>query len=311
MALRWTTYLKSRLNCSIPGDYPFYFNHLRKSLPGDYCSDCQCFHRICEFDRWGHLPGQTYQADLWSLHNAGERHWRQRHLRFSGSQIPTWLDLNLEREKKLKFYWLLPTPKLSCVSSIITTNFVFIFITIIIILPASLHLHHHHHHQHDNPAQMEDILATFDGAFKEQETANSNWLPVRDMKVSTMMTMIDESMFILIPLMITRIWKGTEPASGPMFPRVHLSAGVKPPIHTGSHHYYDYATKIWKRESIPMVMIVTNWCKPGPFHHGRSSARFFRRATTLHPSQYWVSLAHDHLQQHHHNHHHATFVTIL
>ena len=52
---------------------------------------------------------------------------------------------------------------------------------------------------------MEDILATFDGAFKEQETANSNWLPVRDMKVSTMMTMIDESMFILIPLMITRI----------------------------------------------------------------------------------------------------------
>ena len=31
---------------------------------------------------------------------------------------------------------------------------------------------------------MEDILATFDGAFKEQETANSNWLPVRDMKVS-------------------------------------------------------------------------------------------------------------------------------
>jgi hypothetical protein len=27
---RWTTYLKSRLNCSLPGDYPFYFNHLRK-----------------------------------------------------------------------------------------------------------------------------------------------------------------------------------------------------------------------------------------------------------------------------------------
>ena len=101
--------------------------------------------------------------------------------RFSNSHL-TWLEFG--ERKKLKFYWLLPTPKLSCVSSIITTNFVFIFITIIIILPASLHLHHHHHHQHDNPAQMEDILATFDGAFKEQETANSNWLPVRDMKVS-------------------------------------------------------------------------------------------------------------------------------
>ncbi len=26
----WTSYLKSRLNCSLPGEYPFYFNHLRK-----------------------------------------------------------------------------------------------------------------------------------------------------------------------------------------------------------------------------------------------------------------------------------------
>ena len=26
----WTSYLKSRLNCSLPGDYPFYFDHLRK-----------------------------------------------------------------------------------------------------------------------------------------------------------------------------------------------------------------------------------------------------------------------------------------
>lgn len=27
---RWTTFLKSRLNCSVPGDYPFYFNEIRK-----------------------------------------------------------------------------------------------------------------------------------------------------------------------------------------------------------------------------------------------------------------------------------------
>lgn len=27
---RWTSYLKSRLNCSMPGDYPFYFNEIRK-----------------------------------------------------------------------------------------------------------------------------------------------------------------------------------------------------------------------------------------------------------------------------------------
>lgn len=28
---RWTTFLKSRLNCSIPGEFPFYFNEIRKS----------------------------------------------------------------------------------------------------------------------------------------------------------------------------------------------------------------------------------------------------------------------------------------
>jgi hypothetical protein len=26
---RWTSFLKSRLNCSVPGDYPFYFNEIR------------------------------------------------------------------------------------------------------------------------------------------------------------------------------------------------------------------------------------------------------------------------------------------
>lgn len=26
----WTTFLKSRLNCSLPGEYPFYFDHLRE-----------------------------------------------------------------------------------------------------------------------------------------------------------------------------------------------------------------------------------------------------------------------------------------
>ena len=29
----WTTFLKSRLNCSLPGEYPFYFDHLRKYFP--------------------------------------------------------------------------------------------------------------------------------------------------------------------------------------------------------------------------------------------------------------------------------------
>jgi semaphorin 6 len=28
---RWTTFLKSRLNCSLPGDYPFYFNNIQST----------------------------------------------------------------------------------------------------------------------------------------------------------------------------------------------------------------------------------------------------------------------------------------
>ena len=27
---RWTSFLKSRLNCSVPGDYPFYFDEIRE-----------------------------------------------------------------------------------------------------------------------------------------------------------------------------------------------------------------------------------------------------------------------------------------
>ena len=30
-ANRWTSFLKSRLNCSLPGDFPFYFNEIRES----------------------------------------------------------------------------------------------------------------------------------------------------------------------------------------------------------------------------------------------------------------------------------------
>lgn len=27
---RWTSFLKARLNCSVPGEYPFYFDEIRK-----------------------------------------------------------------------------------------------------------------------------------------------------------------------------------------------------------------------------------------------------------------------------------------
>lgn len=37
----WTSYLKTRLNCSIPGDFPFYFDEIRK-----------CFAWRCRCDGW-------------------------------------------------------------------------------------------------------------------------------------------------------------------------------------------------------------------------------------------------------------------
>lgn len=32
LSQNWATYLKARLNCSIPGEFPFYFNEIRKYL---------------------------------------------------------------------------------------------------------------------------------------------------------------------------------------------------------------------------------------------------------------------------------------
>jgi len=95
---RWTTYLKSRLNCSIPGDYPFYFNHL-----------------------------QSVSSMVEGSYNNGE--------------------------KTKIIYGVFTTPE-----NAIGGNAICAF-------------------------QISDVLDTFDGPFKEQETANSNWLPVRDMKV--------------------------------------------------------------------------------------------------------------------------------
>lgn len=30
LSQNWATYLKARLNCSIPGEFPFYFDEIRK-----------------------------------------------------------------------------------------------------------------------------------------------------------------------------------------------------------------------------------------------------------------------------------------
>jgi semaphorin 6 len=92
----WTTFLKSRLNCSLPGEYPFYFNHLQSTsdiVDGDY-------------------GGQNSKL----------------------------------------IYAVFTTPRNS-----ISANAICAF-------------------------RVRDLLDTFEGAFKEQETSNSNWLPVPKIK---------------------------------------------------------------------------------------------------------------------------------
>ena len=32
----WTTYFKSRMNCSIPGEYPFYFDEIQSTFLLEY-----------------------------------------------------------------------------------------------------------------------------------------------------------------------------------------------------------------------------------------------------------------------------------
>lgn len=47
----WATYLKARLNCSIPGEFPFYFNEIRECLDclsqKTVCRPYECLKRDC------------------------------------------------------------------------------------------------------------------------------------------------------------------------------------------------------------------------------------------------------------------------
>ena len=94
---RWTSFLKSRLNCSVPGDYPFYFNEIQSMSP------------IIE----GRYAGQ-------------------------GEEL---------------LYGVFTTPVNSIGGSAVCAF------------------------------RMRDVIAAFDGPYKEQETMNANWLPVQAIKV--------------------------------------------------------------------------------------------------------------------------------
>lgn len=43
LSQNWATYLKARLNCSIPGEFPFYFDEIRKLFT---CNFPSSFHNL-------------------------------------------------------------------------------------------------------------------------------------------------------------------------------------------------------------------------------------------------------------------------
>ncbi|CAH0562660.1 unnamed protein product [Brassicogethes aeneus] len=97
---RWTTFLKARLNCSVPGEYPFYFDEIQSTsevIEGNYGSNAR---------------SKVVYGALTTPNNA-----------ISGSAICLY--------------------------------------------------------------QMEDMNKVFQGAFKQQDSINSNWLPVPQDKVPT------------------------------------------------------------------------------------------------------------------------------
>ena len=114
----WTTFLKSRLNCSLPGEYPFYFNHLRKYYSNKSVLPTFTNPKI-------HLITES-TSDIVSGDYGGQ----------SAKMV----------------YAVFTTPRNS-----ISANAICAF-------------------------RIRDLLDTFEGAFKEQETANSNWLPVPKIK---------------------------------------------------------------------------------------------------------------------------------
>jgi len=44
LSQNWATYLKARLNCSIPGEFPFYFNEIRKFVKKIVTVKCTLLH---------------------------------------------------------------------------------------------------------------------------------------------------------------------------------------------------------------------------------------------------------------------------
>lgn len=116
---RWTSFLKARLNCSVPGDYPFYFDDIR-----------ECWMKeTLTFSIFNILVNVFFYTE-------------------STSAIVEGMYDASSGDRQAVIYAVFTTPENSIPGSAVCAF------------------------------RMDDIMAAFEGRFKSQRDATSNWLPI-------------------------------------------------------------------------------------------------------------------------------------
>lgn len=166
LSKNWASYLKARLNCSIPGEFPFYFNEIRKHLYPNCCVKQKngTHNRRRILGSRSCRLGESRLASIVSL------------IRFSCSSSHSF---------DIVFFFPFSSPS-PCLASIIRSRaehvfkhpdddrrFYAIFSTSMNGLVGSAIC----------TFALDSIQEVFNGKFKEQATSSSAWLPVLTSKV--------------------------------------------------------------------------------------------------------------------------------
>lgn len=157
---RWTSFLKSRLNCSIPGDYPFYFNEIRKWLHSPLSAfpldnlEFALPHTESASNLVEGQYGSMSSKLIYGVFNTPTNS-------IPGSAVCAFA-LQVSAQLRLP---------LSLLSLSLSHSLCFILFSSLKFFAFLL--------------SPQDIADTFEGQFKEQSGINSNWLPVNNAKVRT------------------------------------------------------------------------------------------------------------------------------
>nr|CAD7392156.1 unnamed protein product [Timema cristinae] len=208
---RWTSFLKTRLNCSVPGDYPFYFNEIQSTS------------EIIEGSYGGHPEKLIYGVFTTPVNSIGG----SAVCAFSIRSILETFEGPFKEQETMNANWLavpslkVPEPRPGqCVNDSrtlpdVSVNFVkshtlmdeavpaFFTKPIIVRIKSTSEIIEGSYGGHPEKLiygvfttpvnsiggsavcafSIRSILETFEGPFKEQETMNANWLAVPSLKV--------------------------------------------------------------------------------------------------------------------------------